>query len=203
MKTFLMAAAAALSLTAGATAAHADTLTFSDLTQGCYGYAGACPLLPNMTQTSNSLNYTSGAYVLSFFGGSDAHIGDGTYNPGTYNWHDGPANVTGSVVQLSRIDGAAFNLTSFDYSSDAAFAITATGTLSLGLAAGSGTASPNFANVQSVSFRSLGFRNQLDNIVVTAATGAVPEPATWAMMIAGFGLVGGAMRRRSTKIAFA
>jgi hypothetical protein len=27
-------------------------------------------------------------------------------------------------------------------------------------------------------------------------TGAVPEPATWAMMIAGFGLVGGAMRRQ-------
>ncbi len=26
---------------------------------------------------------------------------------------------------------------------------------------------------------------------------AVPEPATWAMMIAGFGLVGGAMRRRA------
>lgn len=36
-----------------------------------------------------------------------------------------------------------------------------------------------------------------------AATPAVPEPATWAMMIAGFGLVGGAMRRRSTKVAFA
>jgi len=34
-------------------------------------------------------------------------------------------------------------------------------------------------------------------------TGAVPEPATWAMMIAGFGLVGGAMRRRSTKVAYA
>jgi PEP-CTERM motif len=28
------------------------------------------------------------------------------------------------------------------------------------------------------------------------ATAPVPEPATWAMMIAGFGLVGGAMRRR-------
>jgi hypothetical protein len=28
------------------------------------------------------------------------------------------------------------------------------------------------------------------------ATGAVPEPATWAMMLFGFGLVGGAMRRR-------
>jgi hypothetical protein len=35
--------------------------------------------------------------------------------------------------------------------------------------------------------------------------GAVPEPATWAMMLTGFGLVGGAMRyrRRSTKVGFA
>lgn len=34
---------------------------------------------------------------------------------------------------------------------------------------------------------------------------AVPEPATWAMMIGGFGMVGGAMRyrRRKTQIAFA
>lgn len=30
------------------------------------------------------------------------------------------------------------------------------------------------------------------------STPAVPEPATWAMMIAGFGLVGSAMRRRTT-----
>ncbi|MEI9966362.1 MAG: PEPxxWA-CTERM sorting domain-containing protein [Candidatus Moraniibacteriota bacterium] len=29
-------------------------------------------------------------------------------------------------------------------------------------------------------------------------TAAVPEPASWAMMISGFGLVGGAMRRRSS-----
>jgi uncharacterized protein YjiK len=33
--------------------------------------------------------------------------------------------------------------------------------------------------------------------------GAVPEPATWAMMIAGFGLVGSAMRRRKTSVRFA
>jgi hypothetical protein len=30
---------------------------------------------------------------------------------------------------------------------------------------------------------------------------AVPEPASWAMMISGFGLVGGAMRRRPAKVA--
>jgi hypothetical protein len=34
--------------------------------------------------------------------------------------------------------------------------------------------------------------------------GAVPEPATWAMMILGFGVIGGAMRRRpSVKLAYA
>jgi hypothetical protein len=32
--------------------------------------------------------------------------------------------------------------------------------------------------------------------------GAVPEPASWALMIAGFGLVGAAMRRRSVRVAF-
>lgn len=36
----------------------------------------------------------------------------------------------------------------------------------------------------------------LDNVSLDIA--AVPEPATWAMMIAGFGLVGGMMRRRKT-----
>jgi len=36
-------------------------------------------------------------------------------------------------------------------------------------------------------------------------TAAVPEPASWAMMLGGFGLVGGAMRRRSnsTSVTFA
>ena len=32
---------------------------------------------------------------------------------------------------------------------------------------------------------------------------AVPEPATWAMMIGGFGLIGAAARRRNIRVAFA
>ena len=36
----------------------------------------------------------------------------------------------------------------------------------------------------------------LDNVLITA----VPEPSTWAMMIAGFGLIGGAMRRRRSQV---
>lgn len=34
-------------------------------------------------------------------------------------------------------------------------------------------------------------------------TTAVPEPATWGMMIMGFGLMGGVLRRRKTSVAFA
>jgi len=36
----------------------------------------------------------------------------------------------------------------------------------------------------------------------TPVTSAVPEPATWAMMIMGFGVVGYAMRRRRTTVRF-
>jgi len=35
-----------------------------------------------------------------------------------------------------------------------------------------------------------------------AAFNAVPEPASWALMIIGFGLTGGALRRRSVRVAF-
>jgi PEP-CTERM motif/Protein of unknown function (DUF642) len=42
----------------------------------------------------------------------------------------------------------------------------------------------------------------LDNVrLTTVAIGAVPEPATWAMMLFGFGLVGSAMRRGRRSIA--
>ncbi len=53
-----------------------------------------------------------------------------------------------------------------------------------------------FQNIPGVTFSILG----------DAAGGAVPEPATWAMMIGGMGVVGGALRRRrsiSTKVSFA
>jgi hypothetical protein len=41
----------------------------------------------------------------------------------------------------------------------------------------------------------------LDNVALVQTGGVIPEPATWAMLIAGFGLVGTAMRRRRTAVA--
>jgi hypothetical protein len=50
------------------------------------------------------------------------------------------------------------------------------------------------AKVNEITFNSGSNSFEFDNI---AAGAAVPEPATWAMLIAGFGLVGVSMRRRN------
>lgn len=50
-----------------------------------------------------------------------------------------------------------------------------------------------------VSFNSTSAAFELDNVKLS--TSAVPEPATWGMMILGFGAVGFAMRRRQATVA--
>ena len=58
------------------------------------------------------------------------------------------------------------------------------------------------ANVGSLEFSSSSNAFEFDNVAVVSS--AVPEPATWAMMLFGFGVVGSALRRRSrTAIAVA
>ena len=41
------------------------------------------------------------------------------------------------------------------------------------------------------------------DVQLPPTNGAVPEPATWMMMLLGFGLIGGAVRRRSSHAALA
>ena len=54
--------------------------------------------------------------------------------------------------------------------------------------------------VTGLTFASSANSFEVDNLAVS---GAVPEPASWALMISGFGLVGFAMRRRKSSVAFA
>ncbi len=53
-------------------------------------------------------------------------------------------------------------------------------------------------NIRTVDFSSSSKAFEIDNVSVTAP---VPEPATWGLMLAGFGLVGFAARRRRTAVA--
>lgn len=62
---------------------------------------------------------------------------------------------------------------------------------------GAGSYLIRFAETDNQGFFQLG----VDNVSVIG--GAVPEPASWAMMLGGFGLVGGALRRRRASVSFA
>jgi hypothetical protein len=57
----------------------------------------------------------------------------------------------------------------------------------------------------SVVLRSTAFGGNWDNVRLFASvpTAGIPEPASWALMIAGFGLVGGGLRRRVAKLTYA
>lgn len=60
---------------------------------------------------------------------------------------------------------------------------------------------PGSTGTYNLSFSAAGGDNVgplLDNVTISAA---VPEPATWAMMILGFGAAGAVMRRRRTALA--
>lgn len=55
----------------------------------------------------------------------------------------------------------------------------------------------------SIDFGGTANQTGYDNITFGSDTpGGVPEPTTWAMMIAGLGLVGASMRRRRTVVSF-
>jgi opacity protein-like surface antigen len=53
----------------------------------------------------------------------------------------------------------------------------------------------------SIDFGGTANQTGYDNITFGRATPGIPEPATWAMLIAGFGLVGFAARRRRAALA--
>jgi hypothetical protein len=59
------------------------------------------------------------------------------------------------------------------------------------------------ANLDELTFAQVVNGSQDLTFSATITAAAVPEPATWAMMIAGFGVVGAAARRSRTKVSFA
>jgi hypothetical protein len=123
-------------------------------------------------------------------------------------------NYFGSTTTVSAVGGALFTLESlqladiFDFADDPIqvtfnFSDGSSDIVILDFFPGMQTVNFDVSGIVSFDFTASGSlfgedTVQLDNITYTLddVNGAVPEPASWAMMIVGFGAVGGAMRSR-------
>ena len=148
--------------------------------------------------------------------GNTSFTGVSTSNAhsGTYAAFFGQVGSTGSISQLlNTAAGQSYDISfwlmngsagknSFDVSFDgqpAGVSFNNFGSLSYTKFTFSGVASGN-GSLLTFDFRQDPSFWYLDDVSVQGVAGPVPEPATWAMLVGGFGLVGVALRRRRREV---
>ena len=207
---------APLAVALAATTANAATIDFQDVSSGTCAYGG-------YTIQSRGFN------VSGNFDGDGIYICE----PGVVGNNTTAAIVDAnglSEVTIETIGGGTFSLQSFHAGARSESFNTSvvdpfqgsTGLMVEGFLSGGGSVSQmfsfngtafeqfvlpgTFTNLLFARFTALGTTPApefvLDDITVNEQ-GAVPEPATWAMMLVGFGALGGAMRRRPRAVHFA
>ena len=202
------------------------TITYDDTTPGLfYSYVGST------TQTSavgfDASNPTTGTFSINGISYNVPPIGNGT-GQGSYSlFNNAPTlgdqigigsssvvtNGTIATDYFSRsvsfsgflIDRSSLSLTnSINLADLSGFNYTGTGA---NFHTGNfRVAESSFHNSQLTQHTVADGSYQIDRFSVERLVGspnAVPEPASWAMMIAGFGLVGGATRRKAARVAYA
>ncbi|MEW5684848.1 MAG: PEPxxWA-CTERM sorting domain-containing protein [Pseudomonadota bacterium] len=199
MKLLLAASSAAIALACASSASASTVINFNEYiytTPGPYGEKSYTSLTTQGFKITNSFN--------TLFIRQANHI----YNP-----DPGGANLYipfGGTTKFERVDGALFTLDSLEFAdgsndgSTTSFQLTffdglktGTRTLTYDRLKGFQTAD---LNLQKIQWFSLNTQTQIDDITVSVpAVGGVPEPATWALMIMGFGAAGATLRRRRTQ----
>lgn len=198
MKLASLIGAAALALGFAAAPAEAAIL-FTGSTAGCFG-----PSCSTFTTTANdvpNLYFNTG----SFSGSTDDTL---AVNLGSFNLATGTHNYTGDSFTLEVLFTLPSGVT--PNGSSSVFAATVNGQVKTG---NNGDVFIDFDNtahnyswaggtftlaVEDVSKFSVGHSNSITGEITVTSVSAVPEPATWAMMLLGFSGVGFlAYRRRS------
>jgi hypothetical protein len=172
-----------------AAAAPVITAVGADLSAGAYTF--------NVNGSSFTFGFNGdyfGGGPLTFSSAAGGQINTVFGSPTTFFVDRGPVTF-GPADQY-----AAFaNQTAIRFSNNSNF-------IGLRAVTSTGDAFYGFAYTTNNVLNSFGFETVANRaITATTAIPAVPETATWGMMIAGFGMMGAAMRtrRRSTKVSFA
>lgn len=178
--------------------ASAAVVLFVGSTQGCFG-SGCVPGGP--TATDAALVYTVGSFNQSSDPTGFLGIGGATDNLGSFTLGAAPHTYTGDVFRLLVTftqPGAGSQL----------FQALLQGSVT---SVNGGSVFINFDNTpQLITTPGGSFTLQVNDVSVAAGGAtqilsgqlqAVPEPATWAMMLLGFGAIGMAMRRRRRNLA--
>jgi len=129
------------------------------------------------------------AYIFTLTGSAYFRVTDAFATGDIWTVTDADANVLGSTSYTT--DGAAVPEYYGTQWSDTSYSrlslLLGAGSYALTLTGDCGAGCP------------AGFAVRLD----TAAVADVPDPASWAMMVGGFGLIGGALRRRTVRVTYA
>jgi len=113
----------------------------------------------------------------------------------------------GANLDTANFTGTSLTITDQTFSSASPFFMTFTSNVA-GFFNNAAFSSNGFGGSFSVSGNTLTFsaptvgtpQTRTSVITFAGATGAVPEPATWAMMVLGFGAVGASLRRRAPQV---
>ncbi len=205
----LASAICAVALLGGASVAQAATvLTFDELAQAGTGFDNYGPAVVDYEGFRFQSTYQESPHFL-FWRQDDARNADQGGGTLAHRWDSYP-------MTISRTDGKAFDLISFDvadlFNAGSAFFnqiqfryadgrsenLNFTTDTQVGLQ----TLMLNRNNLMSVEIAA-GSRQwwQIDNFTVGDGVAAVPEPATWAMMLLGFFGLGSTIRARRSALA--
>lgn len=186
-----VSAAALLLIASGASASITPTLNGAPLAigGGQYAWTYNVILTPDQRLTRNSY-FT--IYDFNFLVGAGATPANWTFS----------SSLLGTTPALTNPgDDAAIANVTFTYSGPT---VTPPNALT-GVALGQFTVIGTGNRIVTDFFTSRARRNGgpqnntiFDTIGFTSVAGAVPEPSTWAMLVAGFGMVGFSMRKRSS-----